>query len=78
MLSSTRAFGEYITSQSASSATDMQNLLTKFIRIGYGVSHRLQRISPDVPLKFNEWTIPVNVSYRYGQHSLCLHSGLEL
>ncbi|MCJ1247251.1 hypothetical protein MMC30_004465 [Trapelia coarctata] len=35
-------------------------IISEGLRIGYGVTHRLQRVSPDVPLQFNEWTIPVN------------------
>jgi cytochrome P450 len=27
-------------------------------RVSYGVSHRLQRVSPDAPLAFHEWMIP--------------------
>ena len=29
--------------------------------MGYGTSHRLQRISPDVALQYREWTIPAGV-----------------
>ena len=30
-------------------------------RLSYGVSHRLQRVSPDVALQYKDWNIPINV-----------------
>ncbi|KAL9076752.1 MAG: hypothetical protein Q9161_000737 [Pseudevernia consocians] len=30
------------------------------LRMSYGVTHRLQRISPDVALQYKDWTIPIN------------------
>lgn len=33
-------------------------VISEGLRLSYGVSHRLQRISPDMPLHFRGWTIP--------------------
>jgi cytochrome P450 len=33
-------------------------VINEGLRLSFGVSHRLQRISPDLPLTFQEWTIP--------------------
>ena len=33
-------------------------VLSEGLRFSYGVSHRLQRISPDSPIQFREWCIP--------------------
>jgi cytochrome P450 len=33
-------------------------VVSEGLRLSFGVSHRLQRISPDVPLQYHEWTIP--------------------
>lgn len=30
--------------------------------MGYGVTHRLQRLFPEVALQYHEWKIPTNVS----------------
>lgn len=38
--------------------------------VGHGVTHRLQRLSPDVALQYKEWTIPVNV----GQPTMILRA----
>ena len=37
-------------------------VITEGLRWGYGVSERLQRISPDVALKYGDYTIPKGVS----------------
>ena len=36
-------------------------LITEGLRWGYGVTERLQRISPDVALKYGDYTIPKGV-----------------
>ena len=33
-------------------------VVTEGLRWSYGVTHRLQRISPDVPLRYDKWIIP--------------------
>jgi len=33
-------------------------IISEGLRLSYGVSHRLQRISPDLPLHYGDWTIP--------------------
>ena len=33
-------------------------VMTEGLRLSYGASHRLQRISPDVALKYKDWVIP--------------------
>ncbi|TLD39236.1 MutS 4 [Venturia nashicola] len=46
---------------------DLSNLpylsavVSEGLRLSFGVSHRLQRISPDVPLQYKDWTIPAGV-----------------
>lgn len=37
-------------------------VITEGLRWGYGVTERLQRISPDVPLKYGDFIIPTGVS----------------
>lgn len=39
--------------------------------MSYGVTHRLQRISPDLALPYKEWTIPVGTPA--GMTTLLLH-----
>lgn len=36
-------------------------IISEGLRLSFGVSHRLQRISPDVPLQYKDWTIPAGV-----------------
>jgi cytochrome P450 len=33
-------------------------IVSEGLRLSFGVSHRLQRISPDLPLKYKDWIIP--------------------
>ncbi|MCJ1465822.1 hypothetical protein MMC07_004441 [Pseudocyphellaria aurata] len=35
-------------------------VINEALRVGHGISHRLQRISPDIALQYKEWTIPAN------------------
>lgn len=37
-------------------------VINEGLRMGHGVMHRLQRISPDTALQFNQWTIPKGAS----------------
>ena len=39
--------------------------------MSYGVVHRLQRVSPDTPLHFHDWTIPTGVPV--GMTSVFMH-----
>ncbi|KAE9963141.1 hypothetical protein BLS_009608 [Venturia inaequalis] len=36
-------------------------IVSEGLRLSFGVSHRLQRISPHVPLQYKDWTIPAGV-----------------
>lgn len=36
-------------------------IVSEGLRLSFGVSHRLQRISPDLPLQYKDWTIPAGV-----------------
>jgi cytochrome P450 len=47
-------------------------IITESLRVSYGVTHRLQRISPDVALQYKEWTIPVGTPV--GMTALVLHN----
>ena len=42
------------------------------LRMSYGTTHRLQRISPDIALQHKEWTIPVGTPV--GMTTLLLHN----
>lgn len=53
---------------SASAERKYQLMLGSVNSVGNGVTHRLQRISPDIALQYKEWTIPINV----GTHSMIL------
>ena len=44
-------------------------------RKSYGVTHRLQRISPDTPLQFREWVIPPGTPV--GMTSIFMHDNPE-
>ena len=35
-------------------------IITEGLRIGYGVSHRLQRVFPDTVLQYKNWAVPVH------------------
>ena len=35
-------------------------IITEGLRIGYGISHRLQRLFPDDVLQYKGWTVPTN------------------
>lgn len=47
-------------------------IVNEALRMSYGVGHRLQRISPDVVLKYKQWTIPVGTPV--GMTTLLLHN----
>ncbi|MCJ1348128.1 hypothetical protein MMC31_006359, partial [Peltigera leucophlebia] len=36
----------------------LQALIKEGLRLSYGIMHRLPRVSPDVALQYNQWTIP--------------------
>lgn len=37
-------------------------IVSEGLRLSFGVSHRLQRISPDLPLQYKDWTIPAGAA----------------
>ncbi|KAF2248555.1 cytochrome P450 [Trematosphaeria pertusa] len=39
----------------------LHGIIQESLRLSYGVMHRLPRISPDVPIQYKQWTIPVGV-----------------
>lgn len=43
--------------------------------MSYGVPHRLQRISPNVPLEYKEFTMPIGTPV--GMTALLLHNNLD-
>ena len=47
-------------------------IVNEGLRMSYGTTHRLQRISPDTALQFMEWTIPVGTPV--GMTTLLLHN----
>ncbi len=47
-------------------------VITEGLRMSYGTTHRLQRISPDIALQYKEWTIPVGTPV--GMTTLLLHN----
>ena len=51
-------------------------VITEGLRWGYGVTERLQRISPDVALKFHNWVIPPGTPV--GMTSVMMHDNHEI
>ena len=47
-------------------------VITEGLRLSYGASHRLQRISPDVALQYKEWKIPRGTPV--GMTSVLIHN----
>ncbi|KAH0541570.1 hypothetical protein FGG08_003982 [Glutinoglossum americanum] len=39
----------------------LTGVINEGLRLSYGVSHRLQRVSPDAPLAFRQWSIPAGI-----------------
>ena len=39
----------------------LQAIIKEALRLSYGVMHRLPRCSPDVPIHYKQWTIPIGV-----------------
>ena len=39
----------------------LQAIIKEALRLSYGVMHRLPRCSPDVPIRYKQWTIPIGV-----------------
>ncbi|KAF2419032.1 cytochrome P450 monooxygenase [Tothia fuscella] len=37
---------------------NLNAIINEGLRLSFGVSHRLQRVSPDTPLQYQDWTIP--------------------
>ncbi|TVY92052.1 Cytochrome P450 monooxygenase [Lachnellula willkommii] len=50
----------------------LQAIIKESLRISYGIMHRLPRISPDVPLKYKQYTIPIGVPV--GMSAYFMHS----
>jgi cytochrome P450 len=50
--------GNAITWNALSQLPYLSATITEGLRLSYGVSHRLQRISPDTHLHYKQWTIP--------------------
>ncbi|KAL8968896.1 MAG: hypothetical protein Q9197_004623 [Variospora fuerteventurae] len=50
----------------------LQALIKEGLRHSYGVMHRLPRCSPDVPIQYKQWTIPVGVPV--GMSSYLMHT----
>lgn len=51
-------------------------IITEGLRLSYGVSSRLARISPVEPMKFHDWVIPPGVPV--GMTSILMHHNEEL
>ncbi|KAL9117625.1 MAG: hypothetical protein Q9187_005835, partial [Circinaria calcarea] len=47
-------------------------IMYESLRIGYGISHRLQRVAPDQAIVFQDWTIPPGTPV--GMTSVMIHS----
>lgn len=50
----------------------LQGLIKEGLRHSYGVMHRLPRCSPDVPIQYKQWSIPVGVPV--GMSSYLMHT----
>ncbi|KAI1079136.1 cytochrome P450 [Whalleya microplaca] len=50
----------------------LQAIIKESLRISYGVIHRLPRISPDVPIQYKDYTIPIGVPV--GMSSYLMHT----
>jgi cytochrome P450 len=48
-------------------------VINEGLRLSFGVSHRLQRVSPDLPLMFKEWTIPAGTPVSQTQMFILLN-----
>lgn len=54
----------------------MHTIIQEIYRISHGVSHRLQRVSPDLPLVYQEWVIPPGTPC--SMTSVMLHDNPEI
>ncbi|KAF1962999.1 cytochrome P450 [Byssothecium circinans] len=50
----------------------LQAILKESLRLSYGVMHRLPRVSPDVPIQYGQYTIPIGVPV--GMSAYLMHS----
>ncbi|KAI0548664.1 cytochrome P450 [Xylaria curta] len=50
----------------------LQAIIKESLRLSYGVMHRLPRVSPDVPIRYKEYEIPVSVPV--GMSAYLMHS----
>ncbi|KAI0420251.1 cytochrome P450 [Xylaria grammica] len=50
----------------------LQAIIKESLRLSYGVMHRLPRVSPDVPIKYKEYEIPISVPV--GMSAYLMHS----
>ncbi|QSZ30614.1 hypothetical protein DSL72_000171 [Monilinia vaccinii-corymbosi] len=50
----------------------LQALIKEGLRLSYGVMHRLPRVSPDLPIKYKQWTIPPGAAV--GMSAYFMHS----
>ncbi|KAI0451110.1 cytochrome P450 [Xylaria acuta] len=50
----------------------LQAIIKETLRVSYGVMHRLPRISPDVPIQYRQYTIPIGIPV--GMSSYLMHT----
>ncbi|KAI0812130.1 cytochrome P450 [Xylaria sp. FL0064] len=50
----------------------LQAIIKESLRLSYGVMHRLPRVSPDVPIQYKEYEIPISVPV--GMSAYLMHS----
>ncbi|KAI1498012.1 cytochrome P450 [Biscogniauxia marginata] len=50
----------------------LQAIIKESLRLSYGVMHRLPRVSPDVPIQYKDYTIPIGVPV--GMSAYLMHS----
>ncbi|KAI9883757.1 MAG: hypothetical protein M1823_004458 [Watsoniomyces obsoletus] len=54
----------------------LKAIISEGLRMSYGVSTRLQRVSPDSPIKFHDWVIPPGTPV--GMSSYLMHNNPDL
>jgi cytochrome P450 len=54
----------------------LKAVVNEGFRLAYGVSSRLQRVSPDAPLTFRQWTIPAGTPV--GMTSVLIHDNPDI